>query len=827
MRLAVEQRGGVAGGLGLLLDDLPLGLQPVDVAGELLLRGALRGGPDDDAGVLGNDLLEDVLEPLPLGVRQLAADPRHRATGHVDQEPAGQVDLLGQPGALVADRVLGDLHQHLVTGLQRLLDRALLAGQVGGVPVDLTGVQDGVTALADVDERRLHAGQHVLDAAEVDVPGEGGRLGLRDVVLDEDVVLEDGDLRALAALADDHLAVHRLAPGEELGLGKDGRAPASGVPAVPATLALGLQAGGPGHPADVVITRRAAVAAGPLGTVVVVAVLAAVLAVAGAAAAPATAAAGARTGLGLVGVRVAVGGVVRVLGVLVIGVGVGLGFLAGLVVGVGGILAGAAPATPAPAPAAAPAGAGRALVGLLGVVALVGHVVGVDRLGGLCRVCLVSSRTAPRPAAGGAGSLLLAGVGGVLGVDDVRVRRLGGTTAAPTGHRGRVHRRCDEADEGGDGGGRGDRLHGVRVGGRGGPGGTPPRPGDAGRGLRGAELGAEPQGDRLGIRLRFGSHLGDGLGLLDGLGPLDGLGIVVTGLLGGPVPGGRSRGLRGRSHLLGGAGALGAGAVVGIGLVGVGVGVVGVGHEGSPPLCSRAPIAVDWRPRRSTGWAGRASALGVAGTARPAKSEVGHRAAVAAAGDRSAVGAAPGGAGCGVVLGAVWCSVRFLLSCGGAVVYGVRGRAALGGASPRAAVPLDVVEAAPPVTVPRRRSDRRVLPLAAGARRTVGTERIGHGPGVVEPALRLTHGPRGQRRAQVGDGSQGGQHVVWSYSGRHLPDDHVQYGTTCLLARGRAGHSDARVHVAEPVLGALGDGHDVAGEELLDRRPQVGEGHTG
>src|SRR3954449_8800159 len=180
-----------------------------------------------------------------------------------------------------------------------------------------------------------------------------------------------------------------------------------------------------------------------------------------------------------------------------------------------------------------------------------------------------------------------------------------------------------------------------------------------------------------------------------------------------------------------------------------------------------------------------------------------------------------------VVLGAVWCSVGFLLSCGGAVVYGVRGRAALGGASRLAAVPLDVVEAAPPVTVPRRRSDRRVLPLAAGARRTVGTERIGHGPGVVEPALRLTHGPRGQRRAQVGDGSQGGQHVVWSYSGRHLPDDHVQYGTTCLLARGRAGHSDARVHVAEPVLGALGDGHDVAGEELLDRRPQVGEGHAG
>src|SRR5687767_6418650 len=82
-----------------------------------------------------------------------------------------------------------------------------------------------------------------------------------------------------------------------------------------------------------------------------------------------------------------------------------------------------------------------------------------------------------------------------------------------------------------------------------------------------------------------------------------------------------------------------------------------------------------------------------------------------------------------------------------------------------------------------RRSDRRVLLDGEDARRTVGTERIGHGPTVVEPALRLTHGPRGQRRAQVGDGSQGGQHVVRSYSGRQLPDDHVQYGTTCLLGR--------------------------------------------
>ena len=130
------------------------------------------------------------------------------------------------------------------------------------------------------------------------MPANDVRRRLGDVVLDEDVVLEDGDLRALAALADDHLPVDGLAAGEELGLGQDRRAAAAGVAAVAAALALGLQPGGAGHAADVVVAGGAAVAAGPLGAVVVVGVLAAVLAATAAAAAPATApAARARAGL--------------------------------------------------------------------------------------------------------------------------------------------------------------------------------------------------------------------------------------------------------------------------------------------------------------------------------------------------------------------------------------------------------------------------------------------------------------------------------------------------------------------------------------------------
>ena len=124
--LGVQQhRGAALGGLGL--DDLPLRLQAAHVAGDLLLGGALGGGADDHAGVVRDDLLEDLLEAVALVLGQLAADAGHRALGHVDQVAARQADLAGEPGALVADRVLADLDQDLLAGLQHRLDAAAAA----------------------------------------------------------------------------------------------------------------------------------------------------------------------------------------------------------------------------------------------------------------------------------------------------------------------------------------------------------------------------------------------------------------------------------------------------------------------------------------------------------------------------------------------------------------------------------------------------------------------------------------------------------------------------------------------------------------------------
>ena len=72
--------------------------------------------------------------------------------------------------------------------------------------MDVAPVQHCVLRRADVDERRFHAGQHVLDPAEVDVAVDladvVGRPG--DVVLDERPPLEHGDVGRLGPHVDAH-----------------------------------------------------------------------------------------------------------------------------------------------------------------------------------------------------------------------------------------------------------------------------------------------------------------------------------------------------------------------------------------------------------------------------------------------------------------------------------------------------------------------------------------------------------------------------------------------------------------------------------------------
>ena len=89
VRFAVQQ-GRCLHRVDLLGDGRPLRGEPVDVERELLVGGTLGRGAHDDSHVLGQNLLEDLLQARPLGVGQLAADPVHRAVRHVDEVAAGQ-----------------------------------------------------------------------------------------------------------------------------------------------------------------------------------------------------------------------------------------------------------------------------------------------------------------------------------------------------------------------------------------------------------------------------------------------------------------------------------------------------------------------------------------------------------------------------------------------------------------------------------------------------------------------------------------------------------------------------------------------------------------
>ena len=63
---------------------------------------------------------------------------------------------------------------------------------------DLVDVEEPVLLEADLDERRLHPGQNVVDDAEVDVAGDRPALGPLEVDLGDAIVLDHGD----ALLAD-------------------------------------------------------------------------------------------------------------------------------------------------------------------------------------------------------------------------------------------------------------------------------------------------------------------------------------------------------------------------------------------------------------------------------------------------------------------------------------------------------------------------------------------------------------------------------------------------------------------------------------------------
>ena len=233
-------------GVSLLLNLFPLRTQTVNIVGQLLLRSTLRRGTNNHASTLGQLVLQNLLQASTLGVGQLAGNTGHRTARHVHQEATGQGNLAGQAGTLVTNRVLGDLHQNRIAGLQGVLNLAGCTVQAGNIPVDLARVQHSVAAASNVNERSFHGGQNVLNLTQVHVANQGILLGLGHEVLSQHAVLKHTNLDAAVLLTNQHLTVHGLAASQELSLSHDVAAAAQGA-GLAAAHTLRLQAGRTAH----------------------------------------------------------------------------------------------------------------------------------------------------------------------------------------------------------------------------------------------------------------------------------------------------------------------------------------------------------------------------------------------------------------------------------------------------------------------------------------------------------------------------------------------------------------------------------------------------
>src|SRR5206468_3435927 len=138
-------------------------------------------------------------------------------------------ELHREPGALRLQRVLDDLDEHLLPRLDQLVDAPALAtaaprGLLAPRENDLVDVQEPVAVEADVDERRLHAGEHVVDHSLVDVADDRPLAAALDVEL--------GDLEVVGAIA------------RRVGAASGRSAPAASLTPGPAAPALGAASAG-------------------------------------------------------------------------------------------------------------------------------------------------------------------------------------------------------------------------------------------------------------------------------------------------------------------------------------------------------------------------------------------------------------------------------------------------------------------------------------------------------------------------------------------------------------------------------------------------------
>ena len=162
--------------------------------------------------IFRHNFFKKLLEPRAFRIGKLTRNTGHIPTGNKNKMPPSQGNLAGQARALMANRILGDLHQHGIPGFQGLLNAPVFTRNPGGFPIHFPGVKDRVTTLTDIHESGFHRGQHILHPPQVHIANHGN-LGMpRHVMLDEHIIFEHRDLVETIAFAHDHVTLDRFAP---------------------------------------------------------------------------------------------------------------------------------------------------------------------------------------------------------------------------------------------------------------------------------------------------------------------------------------------------------------------------------------------------------------------------------------------------------------------------------------------------------------------------------------------------------------------------------------------------------------------------------------
>ena len=196
-------------------DAVPGGAQVGDVLGQLLVAGLLGvGAQDEAAAAVGRVAGQRDHARAQLLAQLVRADALRDAdvvvVRQVDQQPARDAHLRGQARALGADRILDHLHGERLALEHQLLDgrgRALGLGR--RMAVQVGHVQEGRALQADVDEGRLHAGQHARHLAEIDVADQAALQRALEMQFLDRAVLDDRHARLLGRPVDQDV-VHAM-----------------------------------------------------------------------------------------------------------------------------------------------------------------------------------------------------------------------------------------------------------------------------------------------------------------------------------------------------------------------------------------------------------------------------------------------------------------------------------------------------------------------------------------------------------------------------------------------------------------------------------------